>query len=756
MFKKIHERQSKSFLRKMAIGVAVCSLPVTSAFAQLEEMVVYARKVQESLQEIPISVTAISGDALKDSGLTEFPQIAAVTPNFDVRSDEVRGEFAAVMNIRGQDSTTSDLSIDQAVGININGAPITRGTNLFGNLFDIEQIEILRGPQGTLFGKNTTGGTVIVRTAAPEIGEFTGYVEGTLGNFSQTDFEAVVNIPLADTAALRLGGALTERDGFGEGVRSDGTPSGVDMANDDEEFFRASLLVEPSDTLSIRINADTHEVDENGGITRALITAFPIASAIMPTNFFQGNNFNDGIVLPHSERPSVTAEETNINATVEADLGFADLTSVTSYRDQDSNTDLNFSPLGAIIIGQDSELVAQELRLSGSTDTLQWQAGLFLSNEEGRDRNNTVGRGQITGVENDSFSVFAQGSFDLSDQLSLTAGARWTNEERSVEMIELAVAGGSIANAVAALGSTTLADGSVILNDAAGTTIANEADFDAVSWTLALDYQATDNVLTYGSISRGFRSGGIDGDGSLATEVDPEFVLNYELGLKGDFMDNTVRLNTALWYSDYTDIQISSFSLTEGVAGTTGVPSVVLNNAAEATLYGFESEFKWLPSNDFSLSLGAGYTNGEYDDFTEPRLAIPGDPSSVFTFDRSAEPVGGPEWQFNATASYGFDVTATTRGNAQLTVSYIDERVLAGPEVAALLDSSFITLDSITLVNGQIDFDISDTLNVALWGKNLTDEEYFSNGFALGVFGGLAQRNIGAPRQYGIRVRKDF
>ena len=763
---------SKNRCKRLAIagglGLAAFALPITSVYAQIEEIIVIARKTEESLQDIPLSVTAISGDGLTDAGITEFPQIAALTPNFDVRSDEVRGQFAAVLNIRGQNSTTSDLTIDQAVGININGVPVTRGTNLFGNLFDIEQVEVLRGPQGTLFGKNTTGGTVLVRTNAPVLGELSGYGEVTLGNFSQADVEGVINIPLTDIAALRLGAAATRRDGYGDGTRSDGSLSGVDLADDDEEFFRASLLVEPSEALSIRINADYHDVDENGGAIRALRAAFPIALPPPTDNFFAAADFNDGIVLPHSDRPEVTADETNINATIEVDLGFADLTSVTSYRDQDSNTNLNFTPLGAIIIGQDSELVTQELRLSGATDLMNWQAGIFASDEDGNDRNNTVGRGQITAVENESLSVFAQSTFSVADSLNLTLGARWTDEERSAELIELAVAGGSIADAVAMLGSTTLADGTVILNDAGGTTIQNDADFDDVSWTAALDYKVSDDSLVYGSVSSGFRSGGIDGDGDLATEVDAETVLNYELGFKTDLADGTVRFNTSVWFSDYEDIQIQSFSLTEGVAGTTGVPAVILNNAAEATLYGFESELVWAPDENLTVTLTAGYTNGEYDEFDEPRPVLDdmGDQvvidgvGQTFIFDRSAEPIGGPEWQFSATARYGFDVSDNTRGNAQLTFSYLDEQLLAGPEVTSLLDPidpSFSVVDSISLLNGQVDFDIDSLgLNVAVWGTNLTDEEYFSTGFALGVFGGLASRTIGAPRQFGVRLRKDF
>ena len=287
-----------------------------------------------------------------------------------------------------------------------------------------------------------------------------------------------------------------------------------------------------------------------------------------------------------------------------------------------------------------------------------------------------------------------------------------------------------------------------------GTTIINDASFDGFSWTAALDYKVTDDVLVYGSISRGFRSGGIDGDGNLATEVDPEFVLNYEAGFKGDFLDNTVRFNAGAWFSDYSDIQIQSFALDENVAGTVGVPVAVLNNAAEAELYGFEAELQWYPIDDFSLNAGVGFTNGSFQDFTEPRLdAATG---QIIQFDRSPEPVGGPNWQFNLTPRYSLDIKDNIKANAQFTVTFLDEQEIAGPEAAALVGDELVFVDSITLVNGQVDFDIGEDLNVAFFGNNIFDNEHFSTGFALAVFGGLAQRTLGDPRTYGVRVRKSF
>ena len=364
-------------------------------------------------------------------------------------------------------------------------------------------------------------------------------------------------------------------------------------------------------------------------------------------------------------------------------------------------------------------------------------------------------------MENEAIAAFAQGTYSFNDRVSLTLGGRYTDEDRAVDLQQLGALAAeglpiNIDQAAAIVGTTTLDDGSIILNNGVGTTIINDASFDGFSWTAALDYKVTDDVLVYGSISRGFRSGGIDGDGNLATEVDPEFVLNYEAGFKGDFLDNTVRFNAAAWFSDYSDIQIQSFALDENVAGTVGVPVAVLNNAAEAELYGFEAELQWYPIDDFSLNAGVGFTNGSFQDFTEPRLAIPGDPTSVFTFDRSEEPVGGPEWQFNITPRYSLDIKDNIKANAQFTVTFLDEQEIAGPEVAALVGDDLTVIDSITLVNGQIDFDIGEDFNVAVYGNNIFDNEHFSTGFALAVFGGLAQRTLGDPRTYGVRVRKSF
>lgn len=701
-------------------GMITGALGMTSmpAYAQNDTIVVTARKVQENLQDVPVSITAFTGDTFEEAGLSEFADISQLTPNFDVRPRGATGALFANLTIRGQTSGFLTLNADQAVGININGAPITRGTSLFSNLFDIERIEVLKGPQGTLYGKNTTGGAVNVVTKGPELDEISGYGQFTYGSFDRTDAQLVANIPLVeDKLGIRLGAAMTHRDGFGIGA---GT--GRELADDNEIFLRGSLLFEPSDTFSIRINADYHDVDESTSIFRSLRSAsldlgffvLPIAIETTDPNFYVGNDFR-------AEAPFARSDEFNINATAALDLGGATLESITSYRQQNSLTLVQSAPSTSITLGQDSDLFAQELRLSGTSlnDRLTWQVGGFYSTESGEDIDN-VGGFQTTAVENEGWSLFTQNSFAITDQLKLTLGLRYTNEDREVRDISPVVTG----------------------------LLQNNASFDAFSWLASLDFKPTDETLLYASISRGFRSGAIDQD-NLATIVNPEFVLNYEAGFKADLFDNNVRFNTSVFYSDYTNIQRTAFD--PDSIGMTGVPTTVLRNAAEATIWGFEAELQMTPADGLSFGATVGYTNAEFDEFIDFDAA-------GNLLDRTDEPLGGPEWQFSLNGRYEYNISDTAKLGIQANYFWIGEDVLAAPAVIAALDPGEGSIASIGLLNGQIDLDIEKWggLNVAVFGTNILDKEYFVGGIALDLFGGIANKLVGEPRQWGIRVTKDF
>lgn len=706
-------------LHASALILAGASVVATApAYAQNNEIVVTARKLQENLQDVPASVTAFSGQTFEEAGLSEFADIAQLTPNFDIRPRGATGALFANLTIRGQTSGFLTLNADQAVGISINGAPITRGTSLFSNLFDIERIEVLKGPQGTLYGKNTTGGAVNVITKGPELDTIGGYGQFTYGSFDRTDAQLVANIPLVeDTLGIRLGAAMTHRDGFGRG-----SGTGRELADDNEIFLRGSLLFEPNDVLTIRVNADYHDVDESTSIFRSLRSAFldlgfiqiPIALETPGEDFYVGNDFR-------AEAPFARSDEFNINATASLDFGDATLESITSYRTQNSLTLVQSAPGVPITLGQDSDLFAQELRLSGTSlnNRLTWQVGGFYSTESGEDIDN-VGGSQTTAAKNEGWSVFTQNSFAVSDQLKLTLGLRYTNEDREVRDISPVPAG----------------------------ILQNEASFDAFSWLASFDFKPTDETLLYASVSRGFRSGAVDQD-NLSTIVNPEFVLNYEAGFKVDLFDNRVRFNTSVFYSDYTDIQRTAFD--PDSIGNTGVPTTVLRNAAEATIWGFEAELQTSPVEGLSLGATVGYTNAKFDEFIDFDAA-------GNLLDRTNEPLGGPEWQFSLSGRYEFEVSSDTILGMQANYFWIGEDVLAAPAVVAILAPGEGSIQSIGLLNGQIDLDIQKWggLNVAVFGTNILDKEYFVGGIALDLFGGIANQLVGEPRQWGIRVTKDF
>ena len=710
------------------------------AYAQVDEIVITARKTQESLQDVPIAVTAFTGDFFQDSGLVEFADIGQLTPNFDVQQNGVSGQGFSNITIRGQSGLNRELTSDQAVGITINGAPVTRGTNLFSNLFDVEQIEVLKGPQGTLFGKNTTGGAVVVRTTTPKLNEFSGYVEADIGNFGRNDFEGVANVG-GETWAVRFGAATQNRDGFSFGVRRDGladtvgTRTGDEFGDDNEDFYKISALFEPNDQLSIQVNADYHEVHEAGQGTRVLNDGriFGFLDIALQTPLELGPF---AASQQQFATPSLDADETNINATVSYDFGNVTLESITSYRDQALIGINPFAPAAAIEIGQESDLFAQELRVSGNAfnDRLKWQAGGFYADEEGIDIDN-VGAARTTAAENETRAVFAQGTYAITDQLSFTGGLRYTEEDRALALI---------------------------ISDADPLVSQQEVSFNGTSWTAGLDYKLTDEALVYGTVSRGFRSGGIDDEaiallvtlpGTTVDDitVDPEFVLNYEVGLKADFFNNRLRWNSAAFYSDYTDIQVQGFDPV--LVDATGQAIITIANSAEAELYGFESELTYVPNDNLSLGGTIGYTKGDFLEFLDEDIG-----SGVVT-DRSNEEIGGPEWQFSAYGRYEDDITENIRAGVQLNYTFRgEEELLGGVAVDSFTDPGQAFLDNYGIFNGQIDFDIeSIDTNVAFYGRNLLDNDHDTTGFALVAFGlGLAQRAPGAPRTYGVRVRKSF
>lgn len=713
---KITRSRSRAMLNSTgAISALIVAtlLPASPAFAQNAQIVVTARKVSENLQDVPISISSFDADALEDAGALELGDVSKLAPNFTALPAGAFGSATPNLTIRGQTAGSWTVNSDQAVGVYVNGAPIPRSPGIFNNLFDVERIEVLKGPQGTLYGKNTTGGAINVITKAPEFNDFSGYVKATIGSFERSDLEGVINIPLVDDKlAARVGAVRSYRAGYGEGA-----VTGRDLADDNEFAVRGSILFSPSETVTFRLNGNYHNVDESGSINRSLVTVLGglVSQESLNPDIYVGNEFG---TVPQVQQ----FEEFDVNLNTTIDFGGATLESITSYREHDLLYEYRRIPLTGNIITQDAKLFAQELRLNGQafSDRLEWQVGAFYSTETGSDGDvlPQLGQTDIAESKNVGWAVFTQNTFAITDALNFTFGLRYTDEHREITDLDPTA-------------------------DPLVAPLFAEADFSGWSWLLGLDYKITPDVMIYASASKGFKSGGIDLK-NLSTILEPEYVLNYEAGIKSELFDNIWRLNISGYYSDYTNIQRNTFD------PTAVVPTTVLRNIAAATIWGFELESVIAPTEGLTLSQSVGYTKPDYDEY------VGFDPFGN-TVDLSDTPFAGSRWQVSVSGRYEFDASETARVGMQANYFWISEDDQATP--ALMLTPAQSRLDAYGTVNAQVDVDFANIgVNLAVFGTNLTDKEYFNAAFitTLGPLGTVSDRITGNPRTWGVRLTKRF
>lgn len=713
---KITRSRSRAMLNSTgAISALIVAtlLPASPAFAQNAQIVVTARKVSENLQDVPISISSFDADALEDAGALELGDVSKLAPNFTALPAGAFGSATPNLTIRGQTAGSWTVNSDQAVGVYVNGAPIPRSPGIFNNLFDVERIEVLKGPQGTLYGKNTTGGAINVITKAPEFNDFSGYVKATIGSFERSDLEGVINIPLVDDKlAARVGAVRSYRAGYGEGA-----VTGRDLADDNEFAVRGSILFSPSETITFRLNGNYHNVDESGSINRSLVTVLGglVSQESLNPDIYVGNEFG---TVPQVQQ----FEEFDVNLNTTIDFGGATLESITSYREHDLLYEYRRIPLTGNIITQDAKLFAQELRLNGQafSDRLEWQVGAFYSTETGSDGDvlPQLGQTDVAESKNVGWAVFTQNTFAITDALNFTFGLRYTDEHREITDLDPTA-------------------------DPLVAPLFAEADFSGWSWLLGLDYKITPDFMIYASASKGFKSGGIDLK-NLSTILEPEYVLNYEAGIKSELFDNIWRLNISGYYSDYTNIQRNTFD------PTAVVPTTVLRNIAAATIWGFELESVIAPTEGLTLSQSVGYTKPDYDEY------VGFDPFGN-TVDLSDTPFAGSRWQVSVSGRYEFDASETARVGMQANYFWISEDDQATP--ALMLTPAQSRLDAYGTVNAQVDVDFADIgVNLAVFGTNLTDKEYFNAAFitTLGPLGTVSDRITGNPRTWGVRLTKRF
>ncbi len=742
-----------------------------------ESIYVTARKREEDVQKIPISITVFDESAIEERSLKDLSDIADFTPNLDF---SVTGGFSdqtheATVYIRGVGQIDTAVFSDPAVGIYVDGVYLARAQGAVLDLFDVARVEVLRGPQGTLFGKNSTGGALSLITQKPASTRQVR-LEATAGEFDRIDGRLSLDLPLGDKALSKLSLMSSNRDGFSRSLTT-----GRRYHDDQRNAARLALSFLPSDRLAVDFSAETVQQQDNGGNQILLgLTATPIlefynnaraGAGLAPyderwvtpnlrDSYNTGPSFIDGDILGTSLRWTWTARDLAV-------------TSITAFRSVEYSTfgEGDGSPLIVAVraVEQDHEQWSQEIQLAGTAagDRLTWVAGGIYFREQPREDSNQFllvdlftalelapgpvyappgvpdflcnpgppppglpcfggpgnpfnfaffvdDTGLFQGIDLDttSYALFGEGTFDLNDRLSATFGLRYTRDDKEFTYRQR---------------QTFMPPSDLFASD----------QWDAWTPRFSLAYQAKPDLLLYLSASRGFKSGGFNGrpqQRAVLDPFDPETVWTYEVGFKSGNYGRGLTLNGAAFYSDYKDIQFAA-ALDVG-----GVPVFVTQNAGSAEILGFELEAVAQPFTGLTLSGAVGYNDNE---FTE---LDPGVPAGL---DQSGVLPKSPEWTLNASVQYAFEANKLGDVIARADWSYRDDVFNDVQNTPAVRQEAY------DLLNARILIAPSERWELALFGTNLTDEAYLETGFDTGAFGpivGIPAR----PREWGASVQLTF
>ena len=750
----------------------------TVAAQGLEEVIVTATKRDEGVQEIPVSVTAFSQADLDMMGFRNLEGVQEATPNLNF-SVQSAGQNVARVTLRGIGTETLVGGGDPGIALHIDGVYVGRNSVAAGNIFDIERVEVLRGPQGTLYGRNATGGSINLITKRPT-DEFGGHADISLGNYNSVLLRGVLNVPLSDNINSRLSLYSDTRDGYLENLYN-----GRDNADKDSQGARLQLLWDLDNGNEILVRGYYSTYGGTGPGTRYLWDdistangypaghstgvssgpAPPPGARIVADLFGNATTTQGDSILPrptgfHQLRKDAPefVDQTITGMDVEASINLSDtvlLRSISSFQTNDNeilvDSDISELPIQTRYRKNDAEQFSQEFNLVSQSDSaFQWILGAYFYHEELTEVFNTttpagllpltvplppgavpggggIAQDRIAEHEVDSYALFAQASYDLTDRLSLTGGLRYTRDEKD----QYRPTGGQVD-----LTNNYLAGGGGAIGPF-GPSSANDS-WSEPTYRVSLDYQLANDNLLFASYSRGYKSGGFDFNGGRfegtggniaggeQVPYEPEFVNAYEIGSKNKFNDGRVLLNVTAFLYDYTDLQV--FRLTGD--------GPLTDNAAESTIWGLEGEFKFAPTDAMRFDAAIGYLDATYDDYV---VELP-PPAQNFAGNNLNY---APEWTMHAGAEY---TAAVGQGEVIFRVdwSYRDDTFFDRG------NTEFDTQDAYSLVNARIRYS-TENWYLDIFGKNIGDEEYVTGQLINPPFACACRTvNVGAPPTYGI------
>jgi iron complex outermembrane receptor protein len=547
----------------------------------LAEVVVTAQRRQENVQHTALAITALRGDSLAKQGVQDITNLTAHTPNLQIAADS-GGE--TLLAIRGVGSTDINEEGDPAVALNLDGVYISRNSSMSGLFYDINRIEVLRGPQGTLYGRSATAGAINVISNEP-VFKYEGAASVEAGNYATFGAQGMLNVPISDTVAMRGAFSMRRHDGFAD------NGNGLRTKDQDDLAGRYSILAKPTDRLTVHLGVDVFHAGGAGGGFRTFEQLIPFVNPSNPYKY------------PLSGQQKRDQTDWGVRGQVDYDLGFGTLTYLGAYRGTKAQIWATW-PIFSLPTYQmnDQHEVSHEVRLSGTVGNLTYVVGGNLFNEYSDvilDIDES-GIGSPTNIEffkphanASSEAVFSQMTYAVTPSLRLTGGVRYTNDDKYSHD------GKTFLVNPATMSKTTLVTQNV------------DTKYSRVTWRTGVDYDITPHSMVYGSVSTGYKPGGYF-DGDKPNTFRPESVTAYEIGSKNRFMDNTLQLNATGFYYDYRDFQVTA---TRQLAGTL---AGITMNAQKAQIYGLELEsaYRFTPDDEFDLSIS--YLHAKYLTFYLP------------------------------------------------------------------------------------------------------------------------------------------
>ena len=843
----------------------------TSDDSHLERITVTAQKRVQNLQEVPIAVTAFSGDEMGEAVIKDLYDMQNNVPGLGAFQSQSATQSS--FSIRGVGTSAQNYGLESSVGLYVDGVYRARQNSMINNLIDVEAVEVLRGPQGTLFGKNTPSGAILVRTIAPSHDGDDGFVELTAGNFGLLNYAGAMSFSaIEDVLAFRVTGFGSQRDGIVNDVNF-----GDDKLNDRDRWgARLQMLYTPSDDLSIRVIADQGEIDEiccgapvqiSNFQAREIPGKFGTDAFLSQPPFnatvFDGNNFYDRDVAV-SFLPRSKMKDKGLSAEINWDISENySITAISAYRSFESYDDIDSDFTDADLFGTRNDAkqssFSQEIRLNYSSERLNYILGAYYFKQDidldyslytdslfnsfymanfngaldpllaGIDAVSAltgglvapsaqaapagVGFDHIAKQEHESYAVFGQFDYQLTDKLTLTAGLRYTDETKdlSTDFFETMPNGESFTPHFSAIGDPsnpeTIVPGTLLYGAGAagavlqgivggqidittpqgqaalaaftpfqtagwgfqslGATTAAREDInetledDRITGTVKLSYQLDDSAMLYASYGTGYKSGGTNTD-RIAEGFEPIFEAetstSIEVGIKKDFVEQDLRINAAAHYTTVDDFQANTF---------TG-NGFNLQNAGDYEISGMELEATWFPVDTVEVHFAYALVKAEYKSFERGNcwnaytwhtgISDPGQQSADLlnpnpycnrTGDR---PAGEPEDFASLSIKKELSLADNIYAYVQADYSYTGDMVLDGS------NDPYAMQDSYGLVNARFFMKLEQyDLDVILWGRNIFDEEYINRtNFNVPIQNGKMNAYVSEPATYGITVKKRF